>query len=30
MYSNESERANEDIYDGFKLKKTLGLPSLYK
>ena len=22
-YSNESERANEDIYDGFKCKKML-------
>ena len=24
-YSNESERANEDIYDDFELKKKIGL-----
>ena len=31
MYSNESERANKDIYDDFKLlKKTFGLNELCK
>ena len=29
-YSNESERANWNIYDDFKLKKPCGLHSLYK
>ena len=29
-YPNESGRANEDIYDGFKKKKTFGLHGLYK
>ena len=30
-YSNESERANEDIYDDFKLKKnTFGYDVFYK
>ena len=28
MYSNESERANEDIYNDFKLKKPFGLHGL--
>ena len=27
-YSNESERANKDIYDDFKLKKPFGLHGL--
>ena len=30
MYSNESERANWDIYDDFKLKKPFGLHGLDK
>ena len=30
MYSNESERANEDIYDDLKLKKPFGFHGLYK
>ena len=30
MYSNEAERANYDIYDGFKFKKPFGLHGLYK
>ena len=30
MYSNESERANYDIYDIFKLKKPFVLHNLYK
>ena len=31
MYANEAERANWDIYDDFKLKKTpFGLHGLYK
>ena len=25
-YSNDTERANEDIYDDFKLKNTLSFP----
>ena len=30
-YSNESERANEDIYDHFKMKKnTFGCDIFYK
>ena len=29
-YSNEAERANEDIYDDFKLKKPFGLHGLCK
>ena len=29
-YSNESERANEDIYDDFKLKKHFGYDVFYK
>ena len=28
-YSNESEKANENIYDTFKLKKTFGLHDFY-
>ena len=28
-YSNESERANLDIYDGFKLKKLFSIHCLY-
>ena len=30
MYSNEAERADQDIYDDFKLKKTFCLHGLYK
>ena len=30
MYSNESERDNQDIYDDFKLKKNFGLHGLHK
>ena len=30
MYSNESERANEDIYADFKLKKPFGFHNLHK
>ena len=30
MYSNESERANQDIYANFKLIKPFGLYGLYK
>ena len=26
MYLNEAERANEDIYDDFKLKETICSP----
>ena len=29
-YSNESERANWDIYDNFKLKRTFDLHGLYE
>ena len=29
-YSNESERANQDIYDDLKSKKPFGLQGLYK
>ena len=29
-YLNESERANQDIYDGLKLKKPFGLQGLHK
>ena len=29
-YSNESERANEDIYDDFKLKKFIWSRCFYK
>ena len=29
-YSNEAERANKDIYDDLKLKKTLNLYDFYK
>ena len=29
-YSNESERANWDVYDGFKMKKPFGLHGCYK
>ena len=29
-YSNESERANKDIYDDFKIKKPFGLHGFYK
>ena len=29
-YSNEAERASEDIYDYFKLKKPFGRHGFYK
>ena len=29
-YSNESERANKDIYDDFKLKKLFGFHDFHK
>ena len=29
MYSNEAERAVQDIYDDFKLNKTLWSPTFY-
>ena len=29
-HSNESEKANLEIYDDFKLKKNFGLHALYK
>ena len=29
-YSNEAERANRDIYDGFNLNKPFGLHGLYE
>ena len=29
-YSNEVKRADQDIYDDFKLKKPFGLHDLYK
>ena len=28
-YSNEAERANQDVYDDFKLKKTLWSPCFF-
>ena len=30
MLLNEAEKANGDIYDDFKLKKTFSLHGLYK
>ena len=30
MYSNETERANKDIYDDFKLSQTIRVHGLYK
>ena len=30
MYSNETERANQDIYDEFKWKKPFSLPVYVK